>query len=166
MFSPLLSQDLHSAQPKPRRQHGGTDRELQKREPLMLRESPRNPQPFFSSSSLRYQTLSNIMVGVAAATKVSDNRKQQEQHSEGRETTSAFGGAMGPNPVTPSSSLSSCCCGAVTEVSDLWLEDEKGEPHSPGTRYYQRDDREGRAQESDPINLFMNTWAHPISHPM
>lgn len=47
---------FHSDQPKPRRDHGGTDRELQKREPLMLRESGRNPRPFLSPSSLFSQT--------------------------------------------------------------------------------------------------------------
>lgn len=112
---------LSSALPRPARspaqtqEHGGTDRELQEREPLMLRESGRNLWPFFSPSSLFSQISDpgNIIAGVAVATKVADSRKQKKQHSEGKETSYPFSGAMGPNPVTPSSSLSSCCCGTV-----------------------------------------------------
>ena len=47
----------------------------------------------------------------------------------------------------------------VTKLSAFQPENHQGEPQQ--TRKHQRNQKKGRAQKNNPINIFINFWAHP-----
>lgn len=115
------------ASPGPERARG-THGELQEEKTLALRETGKVPGLFLSLFSVLSDPRPQAMWGWQQHIGSLATENYRSQHSEGREASSPLSGAMGQTlllflPLCP-----------PTAVVQSWLEDRKGEPHSPRTR--------------------------------